>query len=88
MQVAGTGPSSAENQNQDVRSAGIKSNERAVEKVKVAIQSFLNLFHMKTKDLVILSSGATASSDVTTDVLKAEKSVLKPRQNLFPSVLN
>lgn len=72
LQVAGMVCSSAENQHQDIRPTEIKRSETGVEKVKPLIQSFLNPFIMETNDLVFLSTGPSASTDITIDVLKTE----------------
>lgn len=72
--MAGMVSSSAENQHCDDKPAQIKRIEKAVEKVKVAIQHFLNPFILESKDIVILSSGATASTCVTAGLLKARSS--------------
>ena len=74
MNASGQHMCSAENQHRDVKTAEIKRrDEKAVEKIKVAVQSFLNPFNMVTKDLVNLSFGATASTDVTTSSTCAEE---------------
>ena len=62
-----------DSKHRDTHQAEIHRSEKCVKKAQEAVNSFINPFSLETKDqLVILSSGAAASADVTVDVLRAE----------------
>ena len=65
----------------DVRPAEILKSEKCVKKAQEAVESFLNPFMVEDHDkLVSLSSGASATPDIATDVLRAEKAGKEARE--------
>ena len=72
----------------DHRPTEIKKSEREVKKTKDAINSFLNPFSIENKDeLIVLSSGAAASSDISADVLAADTKGEQARDEFITSRL-
>ena len=58
----------------DKRPTEILKSEKCVAKAKEAVESFINWFTIEEHHkLVSLSSGASASADITADVLREEK---------------
>ena len=71
----------------DARTADICKSETHVQKAKDAIESFMNPFDIEGSDVVILSSGASATKEVTCDLLRGESAGQEAKDKFVTSRL-
>ena len=71
----------------DARTADICKSETHVQKAKDAIESFMNPFDIEGSDVVILSSGASATKEVTYDLLRGESAGQEAKDKFVTSRL-
>ena len=72
----------------ELRLNKILRSEKCIRRTQDAVHSFINPFDLELKNqLVILSSGATASADITQDVLQAEEAGKEAKDEFVESRL-